>query len=262
MQGAGAVILIAAIVPPVAYAAVVALLDPRRPRPWLALLASFLWGAAIASTGAALLNDLLSAGLVTAAGEAQARTLAATVGAPVVEELMKGAALLLLLLVRPHLLRSARDGIVHGALVGLGFELAESLDYLTLATVQGGVSGLARAVWVRGLLGGLKHAVFTGTTGAGLGWACEVPHQPRRWQVRLLVPLLALVAAVTQHGAWNAVASHAITRALCGAPAPEAACRVTPAPADLLLSVPLIVVLFVGPGAVALLAIARRCGRA
>ena len=71
------------------------------------------------------------------------------------------------------LLRTAREGALLGALIGLGFELVENQHYLTLAAVQAGTAGLVRGVWVRGILGGLKHAVFTAITGAGLGWARE-----------------------------------------------------------------------------------------
>jgi RsiW-degrading membrane proteinase PrsW (M82 family) len=224
-----AFIVVAAVIPALAYALLLVALDGRRPRPWSALLASFFWGAVVAAFCSARVNDLVAAGLTAAAGEARA---------------LKAAGLLLLLAVRPSLLRSARDGIVDGAWIGLGFDLAENLEYLTLAAVQGGTAGLMRGMWVRGFLGGLKHAVFTGTVGAGIGWARDARSRRPRW--------------VAQHAAWNAVASEAITRALCGAAAAHAACRATPADLALFVSVPLIVLLFVGPGALTLLAIARR----
>jgi RsiW-degrading membrane proteinase PrsW (M82 family) len=249
-----AVIVIAAITPATAYAVLLAVLDERRPRPWLGLAALLLWGAVIAAFSAARLNDLIASGLADATGQAEARALVATAGAPVVEEVLKAAGLLLVLGVRPSLLRTPRDGIMDGAWIGLGFDLAENLEYLVLAAVQGGTTGLIRGLWVRGFLGGLKHAVFTGTAGAGLGWARSV----RTRRGRLLAPACGLLAAIAQHAAWNAVASEAITKALCGAATPNAACRAEPADIALFVSVPLIVVLFVGPGALALLAIARR----
>jgi protease PrsW len=249
-------IVAAAVAPPLVYAALVALLDRRRPRPWAAFVAALLWGVIAAACAAAPLNDLLLDHLAGATALARARSLAATAGAPVVEELLKGLGPLLLLLLRPDLLRTPRDGIVCGAFVGLGFDLAEGFQYLTLAAVQGGYAGLARGVWVRGVLAGLKHAVFTATTGAGLGWVQRVPQR----RGRLAVPLLALLTAIAQHAVWNAVASDAITKALCGAPSAEARCL--PAPSDLALfvSVPLIVAVCLGPGALALAAIARRRG--
>jgi RsiW-degrading membrane proteinase PrsW (M82 family) len=249
-----ALIVLAAIVPPVGYALCLAALDPRRPRPWAALLASFAWGAVVASFCAARANDLLASALGDATSEPRARVLAAVAGAPLIEEVLKGAGLLLLLAARPALVRCARDGVLQGAWIGLGFEVAESLEYLMLATMQGGTAGLIRGAWVRGVLGGLKHAVFTGTVGAGLGWAREL-HATR---ARVLVSVGALLAAIAQHAAWNAVASDAITRALCGAALPDGPCRAAPNAVTLYVSVPAIVALFVGPGALALLAIARR----
>jgi len=248
------IIVVAAVVPSLAYALLLIALDGRRPRPWSAVLALLFWGAVVAAFSSARMNDLVAAGLADATGATRAHVLVATAGAPVIEEVLKAAGLLLVLAVRPSLLRSARDGIVDGAWIGLGFDLAENLEYLTLAAVQGGTAGVMRGMWVRGFLGGLKHAVFTGTVGAGIGWARDAGARRLRW----LVPACALLAAIAQHAAWNAVASEAITRALCGAAAPQAACRATPADLALFVSVPLIVVLFVGPGALALLAIARR----
>jgi RsiW-degrading membrane proteinase PrsW (M82 family) len=247
-------IIAAAVVPPLVYAAGLAWLDGRRPRPWAAFGAAVLWGMVAAAFAAAPLNDLLLDGLARVTDPARARALATTAGAPVVEEVVKGMGPLLLLLLRPDLLRTPRDGMLCGGFVGLGFDVAEGFQYFTVAAVQGGYAGLARGVWVRGILAGLKHAVFTGTTGAGIGWA-RLASGPR---ARVLIPLLALAAAVLQHVVWNAVASEAITRALCGAPTAGARCL--PAPPDLALfvSVPLIVLLCLAPGALTLAALARR----
>jgi RsiW-degrading membrane proteinase PrsW (M82 family) len=230
-----------------------AALDARRPRPWRALLSLFLWGAVVAAFCAARMNDLVAAGLAGSTGEAQARVLVATAGAPVIEEVLT-AGLVLMLAVRPALLRSARDGIVNGAWIGLGFDLAENLQYLSLAAVQGGTAGLIRGVWVRGFLGGLKHAVFTGTAGAGLGWARDA----RTPRARVFVPACALLAAIAQHAAWNAVASGPSRRRCAAPPRRTPRCRATPARSRAVRQRAMIVVLFVGPGALALLAIAWR----
>ena len=258
MFGYPASIVAGAVVPPLAYGVLVLLLDRRRPRPWGAFAAALLWGVIAAACAAAPINDLLLARLAGATDAARARSLAATAGAPVIEELLKGLGPLLLVLLRPDLLRTPRDGMVCGALVGLGFDLAEGFQYLTLAAVQGGYVGLARGVWVRGILAGPKHAVFSATTGAGLGWAQRVPQR----RARLAVPLVALLAAIVQHAVWNAVASDAITRALCGAPLTGARCLPEPSERALFVSVPLIVAICLGPGILALATIVRRGPRA
>src|SRR4029453_5885260 len=138
-----------AVVPPLTYAVLVGLLDRRRPRPWAMFAASFLWGIVAAACAAAPLNDLLFDHLAGATDVVRARPLAATPGAPVVEELLKGLGPLLLLLLRPDLLRTPRDGIVCGAFVGLGFDLAEGFQYLMLAADQGGYGGGAGGAWGR-----------------------------------------------------------------------------------------------------------------
>jgi RsiW-degrading membrane proteinase PrsW (M82 family) len=243
-----------AVVPPFLYAVLVGLLDRRRPRPWGAFAGSFLWGAVAAACAAAPLNDLLLAHLSGTTDAMRARTLAATAGAPVLEEWLKWLGPLFLLLLRPDLLRTPRDGMLCGAFVGLGFDLAEGFEYLTLAAVQGGYAGLARGIWVRTILAGLKHAVFTATSGAGLGWM----QAATRRSARFGIALAALGAAIVQHVVWNAVASEAITRALCGAPTADARCLPEPSQLALFVSVPLIIALCLGPGAVALAALARR----
>jgi RsiW-degrading membrane proteinase PrsW (M82 family) len=257
MPDAGIVITLAAIAPPALGAAGLFLLDGHRPRRPLPLLAAMAWGVAVATLAAAPVNDWLLTALVAEAGAPAGHALAAQAGAPVVEELLKGVGLLLLLGLRPSTLQTARDGALLGACIGLGFELVENQHYLTLAAVQAGPSGLLRGVWVRGILGGLKHAVFTATTGAGLGWA----RQTHGLRARLFVPLGAFVAAVLQHAMWNTVASQAITDALCAAPAPGAACRGAPPASALYVGIPLIVAACLTPGVVGLLIVLRRSPR-
>jgi RsiW-degrading membrane proteinase PrsW (M82 family) len=115
------IIAAAAVGPPLVYAALLIVLDRRRPRPWMALTGALLWGFA-AATASAPLNDLLMDRLATGTSATRAHELAANAGAPVVEEVLKGLGPLLLVLLRPDLLRTARDGIVCGGLVGLGFD--------------------------------------------------------------------------------------------------------------------------------------------
>jgi hypothetical protein len=145
---------------------------------------------------------------------------------------------------------------VCGALVGFGFAAAENVGYHVLAAVQGGSAGLARAVFVRGVLESLNHATFTASIGAGMGLACAAPRGP----VRSFAVPLGVAAALVEHGAWNGVASQAITDLLCGAAIDGGACRATPPTEALLLGVPAVVSAFVGPGLVTLVWLLRRAG--
>jgi RsiW-degrading membrane proteinase PrsW (M82 family) len=236
--GTPPLIVASAVLPAIGYAAVLVWLSgPARPPARVVALALG-WGALIASAGAAAVNDL---GLVTP-----------VVSGPLVEEVAKASGLLGLRLLVPLALRGVRDGITCGALIGIGFTLAENLGYLTLAAVQGGPAGLARGVYLRGLLGGANHAVFAAATGAGLGWAWQ--HGGRR-----IVPVLAgLGAALLQHGLWNALASGAITDVLCNPAVAGGACRAEPSRVGLFLVAPLVELAAVGPGLVALVILGLR----
>src|SRR6185503_10515106 len=204
--------------------------------------------AAAAALVAAEVNDALLA--THGLGDAVPKLLG-----PAVEELAKASALLVVLAVWPGALNDSLDGIVYGALAGLGFAATENLGYYTLAALQGGAPGLTRALWLRGLLQGMNHAAFTATAGAAVGWAVgRMAPRPAHG----VIVLLGLGMAVLVHAVWNAVASETITQILCGAPVAGAACMPAPAPFDLLVTVPILVATFVGPLAVVLLAIATR----
>jgi RsiW-degrading membrane proteinase PrsW (M82 family) len=235
-------VVIAAVVPAAAYALiVVALLRP--PEPPALLVALFLWGAAIAAPAAERANALLGA---TALGP--------VVWGPLVEETAKALGLVLLVALGPKRFGGVRSGIACGAIVGLGFAAAENIPYHLIAAVQGGSGGLARAVFVRGLLQGLNHATFTGTVGAGLGLALSSSGAGAR------APAFALgfVLALAQHAVWNGMASSTITNLLCGTMTAAGACQATPPAEALYLQVPLLVALFIGPGLAALAWIASR----
>jgi RsiW-degrading membrane proteinase PrsW (M82 family) len=239
----------AALLPPLGWAGLVLLLDRRTREPWAPLCASFLWGAAAAALVAAEVNDVLLA--THGLGAAVPKLLG-----PAVEEIAKASALLVVLAVWPGELNDPLDGIVYGALAGLGFAATENLGYYTLAALQGGAPGLTRALWLRGLLQGLNHAAFTATVGAAVGWAHGM--DARR---PAAVVVVGLALAILVHAVWNAIASETITEILCGAALPGAACAPAPAPLDLLVTVPVLVATFVGPLLVALLAIAARTKR-
>jgi RsiW-degrading membrane proteinase PrsW (M82 family) len=235
-------ILLAALVPAVCWT--VLLQRMARPR-WGPALAMVLWGCGIAAPAALTLNDLLSAG---GGGD-----VVPVLAAPFIEEAAKVAGLVTLVLLLPGELHDARSGIVYGMLAGIGFAAMENASYLTLAAVQGGQSGLVSVVYLRGAVHGLNHAIFTGAAGAGLGWA--------RQGARLLAPSLGFAAAVAQHGLWNGIASRVITDALCAAPMPGGACGETPSSSGLFVTAPLVALLFLGPGGLALLAVARAGAR-
>jgi RsiW-degrading membrane proteinase PrsW (M82 family) len=245
-------LFVAALMPAAAAAALVMRIDRRAHAPRRLLLAAFLWGAVVAPAVAATLNQAIRAWLGEVADPTQAARLTGAVAAPAVEEMAKAAALAILAVLWRGDVRGVADGIVFGALVGIGFTMTENLYYFALAAVARGSGGLAESVWLRAALGGLLHPTFTATVGAGLGWARRAPGGgPRR-----AVPGIALGLAIVQHVAWNAAGAAWLDGAPCGPAAP--ACALDGRLGYWLLTAPAIVLAFVGPGLAALAFLARR----
>jgi hypothetical protein len=90
------------------------------------------------------------------------------------------------------------DGIVYGALVGLGFAMTENIIYFGRAYADGGVVGVGVSFYLRVMLSGLAHAIYTGTIGAGIGYARE-----NRSALGWFVAFICFCLGVFQHFLWN-----------------------------------------------------------
>ncbi len=231
-----------ALVPAALAALAVVRIDRHAHTPRRLLLGAFLWGAVVAPAAALALNQAARAWIGDLAGAAEAARLTGRFAAPALEEIAKATALAIVAVVWRRDLRGVVDGIVFGALIGIGFTMAENLYYFALAAVAGGRAGLAESVYLRAALGGLLHPTFTATTGAGLGWARAAP----RGVGRAAAPWLGLGLAILQHVAWNNAGAPWLDAATCGPSA--AACAMDGQLRYWLLTAPAIVLLFLGPG--------------
>ena len=115
--------------------------------------------------------------------------------AGVVEELAKGAGIAILYLLARRWFDSVLSGMVVGASVGLGFNLAESVEYMAQGAPE-------FQYWARQsvMLFG-AHTVFSALAGAGFGIARQVA-DPRR---RRVVVVLGFLMAMSGHVVYNAV---------------------------------------------------------
>lgn len=250
LAGTPSLILGAAAAPALLLAAIIAFAQRGGGRALGTLVFSLAWGA----VGAAWLSTIGNESArrwIDAVTEGDDRTLTALLVAPVLEESAKALGLLLLL--GGGRLRSARDGIVCGALVGVGFVFAENLLYLGLSMLQGGEAGLLRALHLRGIVGAAPHVVFTACAGAGLGWAAGGASSGRRW----LAPTLGVMSAIAQHVAWNALAAPAIAHVLCDAPDSGGACLAAPTSTSMFWESGIVALVFLAPGLLALGAVWR-----
>lgn len=248
-------IVLVAAVPAAAWTALILVLDADEPEPLHILLTMFWWGAVVAAISSQAVNDNTYQWIALAAGVDRARALTPAFLAPLCEEVLKAGGLVLLWALWREDIAGVRDGIVYGAVIGMGFAMTENVTYFLVATVQGGVSGLTRAIYLRALLQGFNHAAFTATTGAALGWMMASAR--RAWWA----PAAGLVAAVGQHILWNALGSAAVTQLLCGATSPGGACLSTPTDESLFVAVPAVVVAFLVPGGVVVMALAMMARR-
>lgn len=161
------------------------------------LLFAFLWGACIATLGAAVLNDI--GGYLLGATDEGNPWVAVGV-APVVEESLKGLAPLLLLWFRRREIDGVLDGIVYAGLAGCGFAFVEDILYLANGYAESGEEGLLGTFVLRVLMSPFAHPMFTICTGIGIGVAAT----SRSWAVRIGAPLLGWTCAVVLHALWNA----------------------------------------------------------
>lgn len=193
--GAFVSLLLAALPAPLVFV-FVRLTDRHEPEPPGLLALVFLYGATAAVFFAGTLN-VIGEGAVTAVlGPGVGEFFGLTVAAPVFEETLKGAALLMILLRRRTEFNGVIDGLVYGAVVGMGFAVSEDLFFYVEAMLEG-ADEFAATVVVRGVFSPFAHSLFTALTGIGLALALERPQRP--W----LPALGGLAGAMGLHALWN-----------------------------------------------------------
>ncbi|MGO1286441.1 MAG: PrsW family intramembrane metalloprotease [Brachybacterium sp.] len=176
--GTSLVAFTAALVPVAIVLAAVWWIDRYTPQPRMSLVYAFAWGA----IGSVLLT-LWFGGHFTAwisPSETDALIdsfLGTVIQAPVVEEAMKSAGLIGLLIWGRRYIAGPIDGVVYAALIGGGFAFTENILYFGNSFHQSQAAGEVDVFWqtffLRGLLSPFAHVSFTALCGLGLGIAAE-----------------------------------------------------------------------------------------
>lgn len=195
--------LLACIIPTALYVAFIYWVDRYEKEPGWLLTACFVWGAIPSIILAVVFNEVLSLPFYAVGGNSLGDFASAAVVAPLVEESLKGIALLGIFFFRRRDLDSLLDGVIYGAMVGLGFAMVENFFYFMGEYASGGLSAWGVNVFLRAGVFGLNHALFSSMTGLGIALA----RLTRREAVRFLAPAGGWTAAVSLHLIHNTTAS-------------------------------------------------------
>jgi len=162
-------------VPTFLFAVFLYWLDRYEKEPKLLLGAAFMWGAVVAAGSAFVINTVLGIGVYIFTGSEVATDLTTgSIIAPVVEEILKGLAILFIFLI------FRKDG----------FSVS-------------GWSGFWFLVFVRVVLVGWQHPFYTAFTGIGFA----VSRLSRNLAAKYLAPLAGLAMAIIAHSFHNTLAS-------------------------------------------------------
>lgn len=191
------------LVPMSIYAFVLTWFDRYEREPIWLMVAVFLWGAIVAAGSAFILNTVFGIAVFTLTNSAGAADFGAAVfSAPLVEETVKGMAVLAVYLYFRREFDSLLDGIIYGSLVGFGFAATENVNYIFSGFSDGGVEGAVMITVVRAVGIAFLHATLTSCTGLGLAFL-----RLNRSGWRYLAPVVGYGAAIFFHAAHNFLAS-------------------------------------------------------
>jgi protease PrsW len=191
-----------AVIPVPVYVVLALWLDRFEPEPARTLWQTFAWGATVAIFIALLVNSFADEVLFALAGPAAADLLGTVVAAPVVEELAKGFALLVLFRELKDEFDGVVDGVVYAAMVGLGFAMIENVQYYGSAIAEGAEASVV-TFFLRGMVSPFAHPLFTAMFGIGLGIVRERHGEAKSWTA----PVIGMALAIGLHSLWNLAAS-------------------------------------------------------
>jgi RsiW-degrading membrane proteinase PrsW (M82 family) len=174
--------------------------------PPLLLATAFAWGAMVATMAAMPGNRALLGLTAKLIGPDFAMAWGPAIASPAVEELLKALGLVMIVLVARRQINSVLDGMVYGALIGLGFQVVENIFYALNAVemANGGdtVAPVVATFFLRGFLAGLwSHTLFSAVAGAGIAWFLVRTDRPLPVRWGGLFVGLGLAWAV--HFIWN-----------------------------------------------------------
>jgi len=187
-------------------------LDRYDPEPVWLLALSYAWGGLIAIIFSYYVNTGVEQAVFDLTNDPKMTSAIGAIGAaPIFEEASKGVGVLLLLVFFRRYFDDILDGIIYASVIALGFATVENVLYygrgIADATERFGVTSTAVKSFMvlfalRGIFSPFAHATFTSMTGIG----CGIARESHNGFVKILLPMLGYIAAVTLHAIWNLLA--------------------------------------------------------
>jgi protease PrsW len=177
-------------------------LDLYEREPLSLVFGAFLWGAVVATALAGIGNVGWGLVVLLAGGGEFAARWTAALTAPFVEEILKGAGVVMIYLIARREVDDTMDGFVYGAVAGLGFAVVEDVFYF-IARFGGSPGAVLVGFFARVIAGGLySHVLWSALCGMGIGYFVgrRGEASPAR---RLGVAFGLFLAAVAGHFLWN-----------------------------------------------------------
>lgn len=192
-------------VPMFMFAAFVYWLDRYEKEPKILLGAAFFWGVVIAAGGAFIINTAFGMGIYIFTGSENAADVGTTsIVAPIVEEFLKGLAVVIIFFMFRKEFDSVLDGIIYAGIAALGFAATENTLYIYRnGYLDGGWGGLFLLAFIRVVVVGWQHPFYTAFTGIGLA----VSRTNRNPIIKFMAPFVGFAAAVTTHAFHNTFGS-------------------------------------------------------
>jgi len=186
----------------------IGVLDLFEREPLSLMVGAFLWGAVAVLPLALATNNALVELWIKLFGASIGIGWIVAIVPPPVEEILKFIGIMLIFLIASNEFDDVLDGFVYGALVGLGFQVAEDMFYFFtrfIGPAQGvnEIGALIEGYWIRVISGGLySHPLYASLSGMGIAyWATRTDKPVSR---RRLFLWGGLLLAIALHVFWNA----------------------------------------------------------
>ncbi|MEP6946433.1 MAG: PrsW family glutamic-type intramembrane protease [Acidobacteriota bacterium] len=199
---AAVIATVVAFLPAALYILPLVWLDRYDPEPFWLFALAFAWGALVAVVVSFVVNTVISVVIAIGVSPAAGEVVGAVISAPIFEEGSKGLGVLVILIFFRKYFDDILDGIVFAGVIALGFATVENVLYYGRGIATGGVGGLATLFVLRGIMSPFAHVTFTSMTGIG----CGIARESHKTFVRIIMPIVGYLGAVTLHAIWNGLA--------------------------------------------------------